>query len=101
MCPARSRAWYGDERCRPWSTQSSCVTRPPYRPNMTGALGPLQRPPFDKVLVFAVTDQHAGLIMDGELQGDCAGRPAGLELAYLQHGVQRIAAIDRLQETRG
>src|SRR5262249_52747640 len=82
-------------------TQSSCNTPSSYRSNMTPALGPLLGSPFDKVLVFAVTDQHAGLVMDGELQCDCAGRPARLELAHLEHGIEGVAAIDRLQEARG
>ena len=32
---------------------------------------------------------------------DGAGGPAGLQLAHLQHRIERVAAIDRLQEARG
>src|ERR1700742_509263 len=62
---------------------------------------PLYRPLLHKVLVFAVAYQHARLVMDGEPQGHGAGGPARLDLAHLQHRIERVAAIDRLQEPRG
>src|SRR5207248_606925 len=49
-----------------------------------------------KVLVFAVADQHAGLVVDGESQGHRARRPAGLQVTHLEHRIERVAAIDRL-----
>src|SRR6185312_11811380 len=60
----------------------------------------LDRTLLHKVLVFAVADQHALLVMDGEPQGDGAGGPPRLRFADLEHRIERVAAIDRLQEAR-
>jgi len=49
---------------------------------------------------LAVAYQHASLVMDGEPQGDRAGRAALLDLADLEHRIKRVAAIDRLQKAR-
>src|SRR5437868_3412704 len=60
----------------------------------------LLRPLFHKVLVFAVAYQFALLVMDCELQDDHTGGAARLELAHLEQRIERVAAIDRLQEPR-
>jgi hypothetical protein len=50
--------------------------------------------------VFPVAHQRARLVVNGKPHGDGAGGAPFLDLAHLQHRIERVAAIDRLQEAR-
>src|SRR5262245_58156360 len=77
-----------------WMTPSMS----PKAPLPASDLLPLLRPLLHKVLVFPVTYQRAGLVMDGELHGDHTRVAPRFQIADLEHRIERVTAVDRLQE---